>query len=204
MTTDTGTERPVPGWVRVAALVTGLAVAVVVGAVYLAGGFAQRTDRVSRSPGEEIAAGNLIFTLDRATAQRDDTDLGRGTWTVLVTGSVRNPHETSLRPMTGDRGNLLARDHSGGSVAVSSSTRLGDHYSRTEVPPDGRPLALVARFDFDSFDAGTGLDVAVATMEFTDNGVLGLSRGAKTWNPDSNALLQVVTVPLTVLPPKTS
>ncbi len=81
MTAGPAAERPTPRWVKVTALVAGLAAVALVGVVYLAGGFSQRSDWLVRSPGEEIDAGNLAFTLASATAQRDDST-GAGTWTV--------------------------------------------------------------------------------------------------------------------------
>lgn len=203
MATDSSAEPPAPRWVRIAAVATGVVLVALVGVVFAAGGFGQRSDWLVRSPGEEIDAVNLVFTVTSATAQRDDTALGGGRWRVLVSGTVRNPQDSTLQPETGEYGNLFARDHRGGTVATLATVELGGASSRTEVPPDDSPMAMVARFDFDRFDPAASLDVAVATMEFTDNGVLGLGGGQKVWNTDSNALLQLVSVPLTVLPPKT-
>jgi len=202
MTAIPATRRPTPRWVKIVAVASAVAAAILVAGVYAAGGFNQRSDWEVRGPGEEMDAGNLVFTAVSATAQRGDAAAG-GRWTVLVTGTVRNPQDSSLAPILGDRGNLFARDHSGGTVSTLASARLGDDDARTEVPPDNRPLAMVAQFRFETFEPGTTLDVAVARMEFTDNSVLGLGGGAKEWNVDSAALLQMVSVPLTVLPPKT-
>lgn len=201
MTAIPASRRPTPRWGMVVALIAALAAVALVAGVYLAGGFAQRNDWIVRSPGEEVDAGNLVFTVVSATAQRDEGPADRP-WTVRVAGTVRNPHEQTLAPITGDQGNLFARDHRGGTVATLRSVQLGDTSSRGVVPPDDRPVDLVAEFDFAQFEPGTTLDVAVGRMEFTDNAVLGLGGGAKTWNTDSAALLQMVTVPLTVLPPK--
>ncbi|MGC3993371.1 MAG: hypothetical protein QM779_04465 [Propionicimonas sp.] len=179
------------------ALVVLAAVIAVVALVWALGGFAERSDYASAQPGQEIDAGNLVFVLDDATAQQDET----GEWTVIVHGTVRNPHDETLAPVQGDAGNLAVVPARGERSAVLSSVDLGGTWRRSVVPPGGLPVDLAAGF---SFPAGTTFrDTVVAGVfpfEYTDNSVLGVSGGQKTWNPDSQARGTTVTLPLTILP----
>ena len=195
---DHGARR----WARRYLLLAGAAVVVLALTVGLLGGFGTRTDYVVLAPGDEVDAGNLVFTLDSATARPDTDYTGAGIWTIEVSGTVRNPHDTSLAPITGDRGNLAVRTGPGGTVASLESVTLGDATSRTQVPPGNHALAMVASFVLPGdFEPGPDLQCGVFVQEYTANTILDLD-DTKYWNVDSFARPRMVTVPLTVLPPQ--
>lgn len=163
------------------------------------GGFELRRDHLVGHPGEAIDAGNLIFTLTEATVQEQKS----GTWQVVVTGTVSNPNDDALAPITGDLGNLAVLRSPGTTPAMLESVELGGTWRRDVVAPGGRPVSLAAAFTFpaDSEFADT-ISCGIFTMENTDNSVLGVADGATQWNVDSTAAYHVVTLPLTVLPPQ--
>ncbi|MFT4109482.1 hypothetical protein [Propionicimonas sp.] len=179
-------------------LVVALVVVLLAGlAGWALGGFDERRDYASAQPGEEIDAGNLVFVLDDATAQQDST----GTWTLILHGTVSNPHDESLAPVQGGAGNLAVVPARGQQSAVLSSVELGGTWRRTVVPPGGTPVELAAGFTLPARTRFADTVVAgVFPFEYTDNSVLGVSGGQKTWNPDSTARGRIVTLPLTILP----
>lgn len=184
------------------ALVVVTAVAVVV-----AGGFDRRTAPTLPVPaGTELDAGNLVFRLDSATAQLRTEAIG-DPWQVVVSGSIRNPHQESLAPLSGDYGNVVGIDRASDQFVVDPRYGLGavdpaaPWLNRREVvPPVDRWLDLQVTFSFaDGFEPGDTFEVGLVPMEFTANTILGLS-DEPAWNPDSFARPWTVTVPLTRLP----
>lgn len=173
------------------------------------GAFEARADGVvQRDPGQEIDAGNLVFTLDRATLQQVLHSFTDPEWELLVTGTVRNPHDRTLEPIRGDYGNLFATFdrstlipiHGTWPFAIDGST------ARPFVLPDDRPVAFTVRFEVgEEFTPPDDLSliVAVLPMEFTDNRVYGLGGGTPQWNRDSSAPIFAVDLDAQVLPPAT-
>lgn len=194
-------RRPLPGW-----LLAALAAVAVLAVVAALGGFQRRqVAAVSVEPGTEIDARNLVFSFDSATAQYL-TEATDQPWRVVVSGSVRNPHDETLYPMSGDYGNLVGIDPKASPVATGAwQPRLGpadpeaSFNNRQMVPPDNQPMTLEAVFRFDEFTPGDSFEVRVVPMEYTANLVLGLS-DRPHWNVDSFALPTAVVVPLTQLP----
>ncbi len=184
-----------------------VAVALVVGLVAALGGFDRRQVRwLTAEPGAEVDAGNLVFTLESATVQF----LAKATdqpWKVVVSGTVRNPHDRTERPRTGPYGNLAGIDRTTSPAVVAEEWTPGlgptspdTSYNRRQVvPPDNRPMPFTATFRFAEPLSADTFEVGVTPMEFTANAILGLN-DEKQWNPDSFALPTSVTVPLTRLP----
>lgn len=166
--------------------------------VWQLGGFEARKDYVLSQPGEVIDAGNLVFTLTDATAQKKQF----GGWEVVVNGTVSNPNDEALAPATGNSGNLAVSTGTGGSTAVLASFELGGTWRRSVVAPGGRPVALAAVFDYpDGVTFGDTIHCGVFSMQYTDNTVLGVSNGAKDWNQSADRG-HTLTLPLTILPPE--
>jgi hypothetical protein len=193
-------KRSVKGW-----LIAALAVAAVLGLIAGLGGFERRQVRwVTAEPGAEIDAGNLVFTFDSATVQFLAKTSSKP-WRVAVSGTVRNPHDRTIQPITGNRGNLSGIDPGGSPAVVDWVAMLGpvqpdSTYSRRQVvPPDNRPVEFTATFRFDEFPPAETFDVGVTPMEYTVIAILGI-HDQKEWNPDSFTLPTRVTVPLTRLP----
>lgn len=188
-------------------LIAVLAVAAALGLIAVLGGFERRQVRsLTAEPGAEIDAGNLVFTFDSATAQFLTT-ASSAPWRVVVSGTVRNPHDRTLQPLTGDYGNLVGIDRSvsPAEVVVDWSALLGPaspgatYSQRGTVPPDNRPVEFRAIFRFDEFAPAETFEVGVTPMENTVSVILGL-HDEKQWNPDSFARPTSVKVPLIRLP----
>ncbi|MCE1173961.1 MAG: hypothetical protein LWW77_05045 [Propionibacteriales bacterium] len=194
--TPVAPDSSTPAWVG--RLVVGVAAVLIaaIGIVAALGGFEQRADHLQLAPGTEIDANNLVFSLEHATAQRTSS----GSWTVVVSGQVRNPHPEPLAPIVGDYGNLVVRPAVHTQAAVVSAFALGGTWRRAYVPPTNRPIPFEATFTLDGQDQlGDTMDCAVFSMEYTDPTILGLGSGPY-WNVDSYARVQYATLPLTVLP----
>lgn len=198
-THPTRTRRP--GW-----LIAILAAAVVVGLIAVLGGLQRReVVAVGVPPGTEIDARNLVFRLDSATVQYLTETTG-DPWKVVVSGSVRNPQDETLAPITGRYGNLVAVQEGADPGATGDFyARLGPDNpelyttARRLVPPTGQWMTLTATYRFAEFpDTGT-IEVRVVPMEFTANTILGLN-DTPVWNVDSGALPSSVSLPLTRLP----
>lgn len=171
------------------------------------GALAPRTDSVLlRQPGEELDAGNLVFTLDHATLQQVLASYADPEWELLVTGTVRNPHDRTLEPLRGDTGNLFATFDRATLIPVHRiwPFAIGGSTSRPYVLPDNRPVEFTVRFEVaDDFTPpdDRSLIVAVLPMEFTDNRVYGLGHGTPVWNRDSAASFFAVDLDVELLPP---
>lgn len=180
--------------------VIALVVALVVGL----GGFDRRSDRnVVAAPGDELDSHDLVFTLSRATAQHVTSPYAEPYWELALLGTVRNPQDEDLAPVSGSYGHFALKDPGSGTVEVWTGGGLivdGDPL-RTTIPPGNLSMTLSVPVKFpDSYAPGPTILVAVAQMEYTDNVVLGLDGGERHWNIDSTAPPWLVTLPVTELP----
>lgn len=193
---EAAASRATPRWVR-RLTVIAFALAVVAGGVTWAlGGFDLRRDHIMVAVGEDMDAGNLVFTFTDAVAQRTKA----GTWRVQAHGTVRNPNDETLAPRKGDSGNLAVSAGTGTQAGVLEDFQLGDNWRRGYVPPGNTTLEFTAQFSLGAdIQLGEELRCGVFRMEYTDNSVLGVA-GAASWNEDSTARAQSVVLPLTVLP----
>ncbi len=184
-----------PNWVRRVLVAAVAIIAVTVTTVWLLGGFEQRRDYLTFAPGQQVDAGNLVFILDSATAQR----AADGDWEVVVLGSVRNPNHESLPVITGDSGNFAIR--SGTTVAVLERVELGGNAQRAVVAPDNRPIQLAAHFSLPAETSlATDLRVGVFVMEYGSTNILDLAGGERWHEADSRVYAAVL--PLLLLEPQ--
>lgn len=198
-TTEPTRRRP-RGW-----LIAATAVVAVVGLVFALGGFDRRQARwIDVPPGAEIDAGNLVFTFDSATVQYL-TKTSSQPWRVVVSGTVRNPHDQTLQPLTGDYGNLVGINRTGSPDFVGDwQPRIGPFNPdsatpRQVVPPNDQTVPLTATFRFDQLTPGDSFELGVSPMEYTATAILGLNSELR-WNRDSYTLPFTVVLPLTRLP----
>lgn len=186
---------------RLARLWPVLALVVAAGILVATGAFERRTDLVlSVAPGVEVDCRNLVFVFRGATAQRVTDFAGNQTWEVVTSGTVRNPNDEALAPLTGDYGNFALRDPRSRLVVNPEYVTVGDSLARLYVPPGDTTMAVGVTFELpDTFEPGDTIDLGLVPMEYTDNAILGLG-GDPVWNVDSNAPASVVALPLTRLP----
>lgn len=190
-------SRPTPRWVRRLAVIAVALAVVAAGVTWALGGFELRKDHIMVAVGEDMDAGNLVFTFTDAVAQRTK----KGTWTVQTHGTVRNPHDEALAPRKGDSGNLAVSASPGTQAGVLEDFQIGDTWRRGYVPPGNRPLEFAAQFSLGAdLVLGDTIRCGVFRMEFTDSSILGIGSGERFWNSDDAARPMTVVVPLTVLP----
>ncbi|MGC3955787.1 MAG: hypothetical protein QM804_16310 [Propionicimonas sp.] len=193
------------GWLTAAIGVVVLALAswLVVGS----GALAPREDGILlRQPGEELDAGNLVFTLDHATLQQVLASYADPEWELLVTGTVRNPHDRTLEPLRDDTGNFFATFDRTTLIPIHRvwPFAIGGSTARPYVLPDNQAVEFTVRFEVaDDFTPpdDRSLIVAVLPMEFTDNRVYSLGGGTPVWNRDSAAPFFAVDLDVELLPP---
>lgn len=188
-------------------LLVVLLVLAAIATIAAAGGFARRTTTtLAVAAGTELDAGNLVFRFDTATVQYRSKTTG-DPWLVVVSGSVRNPHDESLAPLTGAGGNLFGLDLVNRQAVDDPTFLIGATdpaqpwtNRRAVVPPVDRWTELQAEFAFErSYRPGDTFELEVTPMEFTANSILGLS-DEPSWNRDSFSRPWTVTVPLIRLP----
>lgn len=160
--------------------------------------------KVPAVPGQELDCRNLVFSFSRATARPVTSSYSGKSWEIVVYGTVRNPNDEALQPLSGDTGNFAFKDPRGGEIALwDGRLEIDGDANRQFVPPGNMTmdLALTIRFS-DAYVAGPELLMAVSHMEYTDNVVLGLGGGSKRWNIDSAAPTWMLTLPVTTLTPQ--
>jgi hypothetical protein len=197
-----GVVSPAPLPRRLARFWPLVAVLAVVALALGTGAFERRTDRlVPRPAGSLVDCGNLVLAFTSATAQKVTDSTGSASWTVVANGSVRNRHDEALAPITGERGNIAARDPLSGRTFTPKYFSMGASWSRLFVPPGDSAFDLTATFEFPAdFRPGPDLELGLFRMEYTDNVVLGLGGGVKEWNVDSTAQVSLLDLPLSRLP----
>lgn len=188
-------------WWPIAVLVLTVVLAVA------AGGFSRRSDlAVPAALGQELDCRDLVFTFERATAQHVVSAYAGSSWEIVVLGTVRNPQDESLTPISGSYGHFAFRDPRTHQISQWDGQLILDgDASRTYVPPGNSvlTLSLISRFP-DSYLPGPELELGVNRMEHTDNVVFGLGGGRKNWNIDSAASSWVLKLPVTELPERRS
>lgn len=194
----------VPSWALWG--VPALLLVLVLTTVAALGGFERRTDRLTvMAPGSELDTRDLVYTFADATVQRQQSFGGVWEWEVVARGTVRNPHDEPLSPRTGDFGSLVVRGVPGPESATIEQVGVGgpldDDFDslRSDVRPGGATLPLEVSFVLpDPYRPSDRIALAAFVMEHTDNYVLGLGGGERTWNKTDDAF--VVYLPLLLLP----
>lgn len=183
-----------------------LLLALVLGTVAALGGFERRSDRFTvMAPGSELDARDLVYTFTDATVQRQQSYDGVWEWEVVARGTVRNPNDEPLSPRTGDFGSMVVKGVPGQETTVIESVSVGGsleddfEHRRSAVRPGGATLPIEISFVLpDAYRPSDRIALAAFVMEYTDNYVLGLGGGERTWNKTDDALL--VYLPLLLLP----
>lgn len=102
-----------------------VALVLVIGLVWLAGGFEQRTDqRTVVTAGTTITTGPYELTFDRVTVQKTTTYSDEVVWEVVVAGSGRVTGEEALAPSSLDWF-FAARDVTSDTVEEPDSQQFG-------------------------------------------------------------------------------
>ncbi|MVA74924.1 hypothetical protein GC722_02610 [Auraticoccus sp. F435] len=194
----------VPRWVRVGVPV--LVLALLLGLVAALGGFERRTDRLTvMAPGAELDCHQLVYTFDSATVRRTQGVDGVWEHQLTVSGTVRNPTDEPQAPRYGEFGSLVVRGVPGPLTATIEAVALGSSFeelsvnTRDFVAPGAPALPLEVRFTLpDDYEPSDVVLLGAFEMEYTDNYVLGLGGGQRSWNKTDDAY--AVYLPLTVLP----
>jgi hypothetical protein len=196
--------RPVPRAGLVYACV-GLALVLLVAAVWGFGGFRKRTDLlIPTAPGTTISTGPYELAFTRVTAQRT-TESGTNavSWSVKVVGTGRTTGARSIAPEISDDGMFASKDPGSGEIEVATGQDIGNGGTndRTTFTPGAPPLDYAVTFTYAaSYAPGPTLRFLVSTLEFTDTSLVG--DGKKTWNNTSYAYEMFL--PVQVLPPVTN
>lgn len=179
-----------------------LAVLLVLATIVGVGGLEQRTDMmVDAQPGEELNSHDLMFTFSEATVQRVTGGYSANEWRVAAKGTVRNPNDESLAPITGDYGHFGFKDEASGQISIADSTLLGGDLNRSLVVPGAPAIEIAVMTKFDSgYQPQREVLMSVCQMEHSDNTVLGLGGGQARWNIDSTKPCYLLHLPLTRLP----
>ena len=178
------------------------ALAVAVLALFGAGGFERRTDQlVPAALGAEVDSHNLVFTFTSGTLQSVTDFSGDQDWRIVLAGTVRNPNDEALAPITGAYGNFIVHDPVSRLTAEPEGVQIGDSDHRGLVPPGDTTFDLRVTFTLpEQYRPAAGIELGVFPMEYTDNVILGLGGGSRTWNVDSHAPAALLQVPLERLP----
>ena len=167
-------------WLMLGSLVVALAV--LVGLTWVAGGFDQRTDlRTVVAPGTTIATGPYEFTFTAATVQKkknfDDTLV----YEVVVSGTGRTTGDEAIAPASLNWFASL-REPASGEVVEPESQRFGaanrDGGSFFTPGLDPIPYRLVFLLPA-SIERPTAVQLAVWDLEFRDTSLL--RTGEKSW-----------------------
>jgi len=185
--------------VFVAAVVILAALVVVVLAL---GGLGERkTTSVTVAPGDEIDTGMMVFVLSSATASHSASS---GYWSVVVTGTVRNPNSESLAPVEPMYGSVTGVDEATSQFVATPAYCLGpcaaDEFRISErvlLPPRSEWTDIRMRFTLDDpYEPSDTFPVLLRPMVYETAAVLGYS-SAESWVAQSGARTFVVRVPLT-------
>jgi hypothetical protein len=158
--------------------------AVAVAAVGAFGGFrAHAANPTTVAPGEEFDAGNLVFSLDSATAsvyRSDDST----TWTISLIGVARNQQSAPVEPLDYFGDNFLVRvtdtdgqvvDVEALSAQVMDIENPEDYSPRYFVPPTDTPVPVKVIFTVRSdLELGSTATVVVRETVLADTWILGV------------------------------
>ncbi len=195
-------RRRLPGWLFYGVL--GLAVVVLVSAVWGFGGLRRRTDLFTQTaPGTLISTGPYELTFTEATAQRSvDSDTHKVSWEIEAIGTGRTTGDVSLAPDVYDNGMFVTKDPTSAEVQESSGFTMGEDgkTDRRTFTPGAPPIRYVVSFDYSSFyTPGPVIRLVVFTQKYSDTSLVG--DGEKTWHNGLYAF--ELNLPVRVLPDAT-
>ncbi len=171
-------DTPVPTdgrrtWLMIGSLVVALAV--LVGLTWVAGGFDQRTDlRTVVPPGTEISTGPYAFTFTAASVQKKKTFDDSVVWEVVVQGTGRTTGDQAIAPSTLDWFASL-REPASGSVVEPESQRFGaaDSSGSSFFTPGLAPIPYRLVFQLPAaLERPTAVQLAVWDLELRDRSLL--------------------------------
>ncbi|GAA3703308.1 hypothetical protein GCM10022204_20710 [Microlunatus aurantiacus] len=167
-------------WLMVGSLVVALAV--LVGLTWVAGGFEQRTDlRTIVAPGTVIATGPYAFAFTAATVQKKKTFDDQVVWEVVVAGTGRTTGDAAITPSTLDWFFSL-REPASTSVVEPESQRFGadDRSGGSFFTPGLAPIPYRLVFQLPAaLERPTAVQLAVWELEFRDRSLL--KTGELSW-----------------------
>jgi hypothetical protein len=181
----------------------GLALALVVVAIWGFGGFKRRTDLlIVTPPGTVVSTGPYELAFTEATAQRKvDSTTNEVSWTVEAVGTGRTTGDISLAPEAYDDGMFASKDPASGETQESSGFTMGasGKTDRRAFTPGVPPIPYTVSFNYSGrYVPGPTLRFLVNTLTFSDTSLL--RDGKKSWH---NALYAYETfLPVRVLPPR--
>ena len=182
-----------------------LSLALVVGLLYVAGGFKKRTDLLEPvEPGALIVTGPYELRFTEATAQPEtDVDGKVEGWKVVAIGQARNTGDESMAPsLLGNDSVFAVKDPASALTAEAYSADIGSSpggfsvYDRQHLAP-GLPL-IEYRVTFKlppEYQPGSTVSLAVAELVYEDP---YLTTDEKTW--DNGLFGFRVDLPLRTLP----
>lgn len=156
----------------------GAAIVLVVGLVWVTGGFEPRTDvRTDVTPGTIVATGPYEFTFDRATVQKTrHFSEKRLVWEVVVYGSGRTTGDEAIAPSSlnwfmsarDPRSGILLQPTLQGFGPVESAVSGGAFFT-----PGLEPIPYRLTFQFsDDIPMPSSIDLAVWELELRDRSLL--------------------------------
>jgi hypothetical protein len=154
----------------------GVAVALVVGLVWAAGGFAYRDDLATTiQPGERFTNGPYEFTFSTATIQKTKDYKDQQIWSVVVIGTGRTTGDTSISP---DRDLFVVKDAGSGSYQEKTerqefgAERTGGNGSLFTPGLPAIPYRLVYQFPVSAFEPGSTVIFVSWQLEWRDTSLL--------------------------------
>ncbi len=166
-------QRTWPWFVSIA-----VALALVVGLVWAAGGFEYRDDlETAVAPGATFETGPYVFTFTAATIQMSKNYKDEQIWTLIVTGTGRTTAEESLSPDYEDL--FVAKDTPSGAYREAEGQEFGAEESRgssggAHFTPGlpAIPYRVTFEFPASDFDPGTSIVFVAWELEWRDVSLL--------------------------------
>ena len=181
-----------------------LSLLLLIGLLYLAGGFRDRTDLLEPvAPGALILTGPYELRFTAATAKpTNDTDGKREGWEVVVIGQARNTGEETMAPsVLGSDSVFAIKDPGSALTAEPTTAELGTSMGyavvdRRHLAPGLPPIDYRVTFELPPhYQPGAFVHLAVAELVFEDP---YLTTDEKTW--DNGLFGYRVDLALQVLP----
>ena len=181
-----------------------LSLVLVVGLLYLAGGFERRTDLLEDvAPGELIITGPYELRFTEATAQpRNNADGSLEGWDVVALGQARNTGDETMAPsLLGSDSVFAVKDPTSGLTAEPTVANIGPStgytvFDRQHLAPGLPPTDYRVGFDLPpEYAPGPSIQLGIAELEFEDP---YLTTDEQTW--DAGLFGFRVELPLRVLP----